>query len=187
MHRSDRGGLLEAHAAAAKVRSSNARISSMSNRNAFSRTLVAEREAFARFLGLLEAESVSLIRGDIEELVQLAQVKSDQVAVLAEYARERSEFLASEGFRSDRIGMAEWLLVNGGKDGEQLSRLWHGLVHDASIARRVNEKNGVLIESRLRVNHAALNVLRSAMKQVPLYGPDGAPAFGESNRELGLA
>lgn len=159
----------------------------MSNRDAFSRTLVAEREAFARFLGLLEAESASLIKGDVEELVQLAQVKSGQVAELVEYARERGEFLASEGFRSDRIGMSEWLLVNGGSDGERLSRLWHGLVHDASVARRMNEKNGVLIESRLNINQAALTVLRSAMRQVPLYGPDGSPTFGGRNRELGLA
>ena len=46
----------------------------------------AVRDAFARFLGLLEAESASLIKGDVEELVRLARIKSEQV--------ERAELLA---------------------------------------------------------------------------------------------
>ena len=159
----------------------------MPSRDTFVRSLVTERDAFARFLGLLEAESASLIKGDVEELVRLARIKSEQVDALNGLARDRSRFLSGEGFKPDRIGMSEWLVVNGGPDGERLSRLWQSLVHDASEARRMNEKNGVLIDSRLRFNQAALNALRGASHTATLYGPDGAPEFRGRQRDLGHA
>lgn len=159
----------------------------MPSRENFVRSLVTERDAFARFLGLLEAESASLIKGDVEELVRLARVKSEQVDTLNGLAKERGQFLAHEGFKPDRIGMSEWLVVHGGPDGERLSRLWQSLVHDASEARRMNERNGVLIDSRLRFNQAALNALRGVSQTATLYGPDGAPEFRGRQRDLGHA
>lgn len=160
----------------------------MPNRQFFVDSLREERESFGRFLSVLQAESAALLRGDVDELLRLAQEKSARVEALHALADARRSFLAAEGFATDRVGMSEWLIVNGGADHGALSALWNGLLEDAETARSLNNTNGVLIESRLRFNQAALSALRGAMQQATLYGPDGAPDFQAANtRELGLA
>jgi flagella synthesis protein FlgN len=83
--------------------------------------------------------------------------------------------------------MAEWLIIHGGAEQARLSVTWNSLLADAEQARNLNRTNGVLIESRLRFNQAALAALRDAMRQATLYGPDGSPEFKSQGRALGLA
>lgn len=151
-------------------------------------TLRAEREAFARFLGLLETESAALLRGDLEEIVRLSAAKNAHVESLAALAERRLDQLREDGFTADRIGMTEWLIVNGQRDHDALSRLWEGLLKDAADAKRLNENNGVLIDARLRFSQSALATLRTAMNFPPsLYGPDGSHEYRAQGRPLGLA
>ncbi|MBI1395281.1 MAG: flagellar protein FlgN [Betaproteobacteria bacterium] len=160
----------------------------MPNRQVFVDSLRQEREGFARFLSLLHAESAALLRGDVAELLELAQQKSDQVARLGTLGETRRSFLEQEGFGTDRVGMAEWLIVHGGRDQASLSALWNALLADAENAKALNTTNGILIESRLRFNQAALATLRGAMQQATLYGPDGSPDLqGNATRALGTA
>lgn len=160
----------------------------MTDRQTFTRTLIAERDAFARFLAVLKAESASLIKGDVEELVRIASVKTEHVEELNLLTQRRQRLLAESGFPADRVGMSEWLVVHASRDTEQLSSLWRSLLSDAAEARAMNEKNGVLIASRLRFNQAALAALQGAMRQAPLYGPDGAPDFRQDrSRDFGRA
>ena len=51
----------------------------MPNRQVFIDALFAERDAFARFLETLRAESSALLRGDVDEVLQLAETKSSLV------------------------------------------------------------------------------------------------------------
>lgn len=160
----------------------------MPNRQSFIESLIAEREAFSRFLSTLQSESSALLRGNVDELLGLAEAKSRLVAQLSLLADQRRAFLGESGFSTDRVGMAEWLLVHGGSDHARLSVAWNGLLADAEQARDLNRANGVLIESRLRFNQAALTALRDASRQATFYGPDGAPELGaRRGRELGLA
>ncbi|MFO1318895.1 MAG: flagellar protein FlgN [Burkholderiales bacterium] len=160
----------------------------MADRQSFVATLRSEREAFARFLGLLESESAALLRGDVEDIVRLSAAKTTQVEALTALSEQRLEQLRAEGFTPDRIGMSEWLIVHGNDDHASLSRLWEDLLKDAGEARRLNENNGVMIDARLRFNRAALSTLRGAMHhQVPVYGPDGSHEFHSQGRPLGLA
>ena len=160
----------------------------MPNRQVFIDALFAERDAFARFLETLRAESSALLRGDVDEVLQLVETKSSLVENLSLMGTARRATLADEGFSPDRVGMTEWLIVHGGDDHSRLSRTWAELLAKAGEARDLNKSNGVLIESRLRFNQSALTALRSAMQQSTLYGPDGAPDFdGGRSRALGLA
>lgn len=160
----------------------------MPNRQSFIESLIAEREAFSRFLSTLQSESSALLRGNVDELLGLAEAKSLLVAQLTLLADQRRAFLGESGFAGDRVGMAEWLIVHGGADHARLSVAWNGLLADAEQARDLNRANGVLIESRLRFNQAALTALRDASRQATFYGPDGAPDIGaRQGRELGLA
>lgn len=160
----------------------------MPDRQSFVATLRSEREAFARFLGLLESESAALMRGDVDEIVRLSAAKSAQVEELSALCERRLAQLREAGFTADRIGMTEWLIVYGREDHVGLARLWDELLKDAGAARRLNENNGVMIDARLRFNRAALSTLRGAMHhQLPVYGPDGSHAFHAQGRPLGLA
>jgi flagella synthesis protein FlgN len=160
----------------------------MPNRQLFVEVLVAEREAFATFLDLLQAESAALLRGDVDALMDLASRKLGVVETLSELGRKRRRQLVDDGFAADSMGMTEWLLVHAGNDHPTLSRVWKDLQTTARAARDLNRSNGVLIESRLRFNQGALTALRAAMQQSTLYGPDGSPDFdGRTSRELGLA
>jgi flagella synthesis protein FlgN len=159
----------------------------MPNRQSFIESLIAEREAFSRFLATLQSESAALLRGDVEELLGLAEAKSRLVERLSELGDLRRVFLGEAGFSADRVGMAEWLIIHGGAEQARLSVTWNSLLADAEQARDLNRTNGVLIESRLRFNQAALAALRDAMRQATLYGPDGSPEFKSQGRALGLA
>lgn len=160
----------------------------MPNRQRFIASLIAEREAFSRFLSVLQSESSALLRGNVDELLGLAEGKSRLVEQLTLLAEQRRAFLGESGFAADRVGMAQWLLVHGGPDQARLSVAWNGLLADAEQARDLNRANGVLIESRLRFNQAALTALREATRQATFYGPDGSPDLAApQGRELGLA
>jgi len=160
----------------------------MPNRQLFVEVLVAEREAFAAFLDLLQAESAALLRADVDDLMQLAGRKLAVVEALSDLGRRRRRQLVEDGFPADSMGMTEWLLVHAGNNHATLSRVWKDLQATARASRDLNRSNGVLIESRLRFNQSALTALRAAMQQSTLYGPDGSPDFdGRTSRELGLA
>ncbi|MEI7968421.1 MAG: flagellar protein FlgN [Betaproteobacteria bacterium] len=156
-------------------------------RQCFVDALHAERLGFSRFLAILQGESSALLRGDVEELLRLAESKTAVVEELIALATSRQEALMVSGFSSDRTGMTEWLIVHGAREHSRLSTLWNALLADATEARQLNQTNGILIESRLRFNQAALTALRAASEQATLYGPNGSPDFKTRSRALGLA
>lgn len=156
-------------------------------RQVFVDALQAETLGFSRFLAILKGESSALLRGDVEELLRLAESKTAVVEDLIALATSRQKALVASGFSSDRTGMTEWLIVHGGREHGRLSTVWNALLADATEARQLNQSNGILIESRLRFNQAALTALRAASEQATLYGPSGSPDFKTRSRELGLA
>lgn len=160
----------------------------MPDRAAFFAALADELASFAAFVGLLETERACLLAGDVDALLTLAHTKSDRVADLARLAEVRRSFLRGAGFRTDRAGMSEWLLVEGGADRERVSRLWSELLGRAAEAQQLNESNGALIAARLSFNQSALAALQAAAQQVTFYGPDGTSQVPAAlGRDRGIA
>jgi flagella synthesis protein FlgN len=158
------------------------------DRAAFLAALADEHAAFAAFVELLETESACLLDGDVDALLALAQTKSERVTRLSGLAEVRRAFLRDAGFRPDRVGMSEWLLVDAGAEHAHASRLWTALLEHASRAQLLNESNGALIAARLSLNQSALAALQAAAQQATLYGPDGTSTLPATlGRNLGTA
>jgi len=159
----------------------------VADRAAFAAALDAEHAEFGVFVGILESESSALDTGDVDALIALAQAKSEKVVLLSRLFEERRAYLRNAGFVPDRVGMAQWLLAQGNA-GARLSAVWSGLLDHAARAQQLNEANGMLIESRLRFNQAALAALRSAARLTTSYGPDGTTQLSTSmGRNFGTA
>jgi flagellar biosynthesis protein FlgN len=159
----------------------------MADHAAFAAGLRAEHQTVREFCQVLEAEQASLLRSDVEALLQITQLKSSKVDRLADLANARVAHLDALRLDPGRRGMTEWLSRHAGADAPELSKLWDELVGFADKARSLNNSNGTLITTRLTHNQAALAALQSAARTSNLYGPDGQSSVMAGNRELGRA
>jgi flagella synthesis protein FlgN len=157
------------------------------DRAAFHRSLQAELAALQEFCRILQAEQDALLRSDVAAVVQLSEAKSDLVERLAALAAVRAAYLDEQDFTADRLGMAQWLVAQGGREHEAISRQWQRLLELAAQAQALNQSNGALIGMRLSHNRAALATLHAAAQRHTLYRPDGQADLGASTRELGRA
>ena len=144
------------------------------------KNLEAEIRTYQAFIQVLQTEQDALIQGDIDPLLELAQIKSEKVVLLSQLAENRTRFLSTRGCAQEHGGMAKWLLQRNG-DNPQIAELWQQLLSLAEKARQLNQINGSMIDTRLRNNQQALAILQTAAKQSALYGPDGqtlSPGLG---------
>lgn len=146
--------------------------------------LTLERQAFKEFCELLQTEQETLLKGDVDRLVTLAQVKSDKVVSLNRMAENRSRYLASQSYSANQHGMDDWLKARPGRVS-QVGDTWHELLELVKQAQQLNQSNGILIQQKLRHNQQALVVLQAAANQASLYGPDGQTQTARTSRPLG--
>ncbi|MEW6314378.1 MAG: flagellar protein FlgN [Pseudomonadota bacterium] len=155
------------------------------SRAAFIADLRAECQAFSEFRQILQAEQDTLLKNEVDTLLRLAQSKADKVTQLSQLGEKRSRYLAKLGFTPDRNGMSQWIVAHGGNDSAQVTKLWHELLDVAGEAQRINQSNGIMIETRLRHNQQALAALQAAANQGGFYGPDGQTHWYGIGRPLG--
>jgi flagella synthesis protein FlgN len=140
----------------------------------FAASIKAELEAFRELVQVLQTEEDTLIRGDVDQLSELARTKSEKVILLSQLAAKRTQFLTRQGFSGDRAGMGKWLEQHDVGGAQEISAIWNELIEQAELSRQLNQTNGMVIETRLRHNQQALAVLQAAaMQQSATYGPDG--------------
>jgi flagella synthesis protein FlgN len=156
------------------------------DRAAFEGSLRAELAALHAFCDTLEAEQDALVRADVEALLELSGLKTEQVERLSALAGVRAAFLEAQDLTPDRRGMAQWLTRAQG-DPSGLARLWQQLLEVAAQAQALNQRNGGLIGLRLQHNHAALATLQAAARRHALYRPDGQTDLAGTSRDLGRA
>lgn len=144
----------------------------------FAKSLDAELHAFLEFIQVLQTEQEALIQGNVDFLIELAQLKSEKVVLLSQYAMSRSRFLDAQDCAPELGGMGKWLRQH---DNPHIGEIWRQLLKHAETAQQLNRINGVMIETKLRNNQQALAVLQAAANKSALYGPDGqthAPGMG---------
>ena len=71
--------------------------------------LRAENQALREFHGILLNEQACLVESDVDALLQITQLKSDKVDLLAELEAARSKHLHALGLDASREGAADWL------------------------------------------------------------------------------
>jgi len=145
------------------------------------KNLEAEIRTYQAFIQVLQTEQDALVQGEVDPLLELAQIKSEKVVLLSQLADNRTRFLSARGCTQEHGGMAKWLLQQRNGDNPQIAELWQQLLSLAENARQLNQINGSMIDTRLRNNQQALAILQAAAKQSALYGPDGqtqSPGLG---------
>lgn len=147
----------------------------------FAASLREETAALRAFRKLLETERACLKRSDVETLLELTRVKSEQLDQLAEFSECRSRYLVAKGLEVSQAGMAK------ATQTPELTELWNELLSIAAEVRNLNDANGALIAVRMNHNHAALAALQVGGRVPKLYGPDGQRDVGAPPRELGRA
>ncbi len=117
----------------------------------------AEVTAVQRFLALLELEQDLLVKGEVDDLIDLALQKNALAAQITALGSRRTEALAAAGLPADRPEIDAWLAVH---PSESRARdAWNSLMSLAGQAHEVNRANGDLIQIRMQHNAQALEAL----------------------------
>jgi flagellar biosynthesis protein FlgN len=140
--------------------------------------LNVELATLRKFVALLTSEQQFLLGNDTENLLTLSDVKTQAAGQLMEMAGSRRKALL--GNSADT--METWI----GKHAPNARATWNEIQKFAAEAQHLNSTNGELINSKMRNNQQALNVLHSASKSAAgLYGPDGQANISNTGRHLG--
>ena len=152
----------------------------------FTANLKAELAAFQKFYEILKREEESLAQSDVEQLVSLARLKSENVLLLTQLSDKRNQFLISQNLTPDQHGIEMLVKTYPSSDpGGEIPKIWRNMLGLAQKAQQLNAANGIMIESKLRHNQQALGILQSAVNQATLYGPDGKTHTSGTGRPLG--
>jgi len=159
--------------------------------NFFLSDLKRELAAFREFHQILSAEHKSLLDGEADALVGLAQRKNERVIELAQLAEARNRYLTAMVGSTNQLGMEAWLDSHDPADKHRAGQLWRELIDLARVTKELNQSNGQLIHTQLAHNQQALNVLLGANAGTTnLYGADGQAYMSKppsSGRPLGKA
>jgi flagella synthesis protein FlgN len=144
--------------------------------------LNTEHDALRALVTLLETEQQTLIDGDIDQLLELSDKKTQAVHELSKLANTRKNDLFAHEAEIKASGIIVWLK---GYAPNSLS-VWQDIQKLAEQMQYLNLTNGTLIQTKLRHNQQALAVLFNAVNSAHgLYGADGQPHLPSSSRILG--
>ena len=144
--------------------------------------LAQEIAAADHLVGLLKKEQEHLIKADIEGLTVLTEEKTKAVSAMSELAMARHRSLAANGLNATEEGMQQW--IKGMAPAAPASRAWSQLLELMRGAKELNRTNGILINTHLSRNQAALGVFQQNTQGNALYGPDGQASAKSTGRGL---
>ena len=144
--------------------------------------LQTEHTALRAFVHLLETEQGVLLNDQAEQLLPLAERKTEATHVLSELIMARRNKLSALGVDLAPGSQEAWLQAHA---ADSLP-VWRNIQQLVTQAQQLNQSNGELIQIKLRNNQQALNVLHNAAQNAfGLYGADGQPHLATSGRTLG--
>lgn len=121
---------------------------------------------------LLKKEQSALIESDVIQLNDYTQSKGQLVVKMNELEKKRNRFLNDLGFNADMEGMQAY--IQQAVDTPDIARNWGALLELTAQAKEDNRTNGSLINRRLSLNQATLNLLQQNTNQAgSMYGPNG--------------
>lgn len=156
----------------------------LSPHNDVQAALQGERDALHEFVALLEREQSALIENLTDEVMDLAEQKSEQALQLNTLVEARTALFKQRYNGLNPASIQHELQT---KDTRSWN-IWLELRDLAARAQHLNQSSGELIQLKLRHNQQALSILNNATQQANLYGANGQPSFTPgSGRTLGSA
>ncbi len=137
--------------------------------------LKKEKETTQMFLEILYKEEETLTQGRISDLDSVISEKAEIINELEKIDEQRSQYLLSQGYPTNKAGMQQWLAEHACSIG--LHELWNQLIKLARQANQVNRINGKAISLQLQYNQRSYLALQSAAGNVSFYGPKGQVYF----------
>ncbi len=137
--------------------------------------LEKEKRTTRMFLEILYEEEETLIQGRINDLDSVISEKTEIISELEKINEQRSQYLLSQGYPTNKAGMQQWLAEHA--CGIELHELWNQLIQLAKQANQINQINGRAILLQLQYNQRSYSALQSAAGNISFYGPKGQVYF----------
>jgi flagellar biosynthesis/type III secretory pathway chaperone len=134
---------------------------------------------------LLLREHEVLQAGDAVALNAMAPTRQERIGALARIEEQRRSLCRSHGQSADSAGL-ENLMMWCDPTGSLVSRL-RECADRASRCRDLNDRNAILVSTRLKHVADRLEVLTGRNPQGNTYGPKGTAAPARAGRVLGAA
>lgn len=144
--------------------------------------LIQEASLLNELTALLEHEHGLLVANDVEALEKAMQERQVTLGRLLQIEDERRSLCRMHGRESDTGGL-ENLLAWCDPRGTLKSR-WDDCASGAIRCRERNDKNGALVNARMKRVENLLGALTGNPPESPTYGPKGAYSTPRSGRVL---
>jgi flagella synthesis protein FlgN len=154
-------------------------------RETLSGMLVEEASLLAQLEDLLEREQDVLKSKDVAAINATALERQERIGALARLEEQRRALCSLHGQTPDLQGLDKVLGWCDPK-GTLVPRL-RECAERAARCRDLNDRNGTLVNARLKRVEGLLNVLTGRVNSVHTYGPKGACGPSRSSRVLGAA
>ncbi len=149
-------------------------------------TLLGEETGvLGKLEALLQREHEVLQTQDVAALNATALQRQELIGALAHIEDQRRSLCRLHGYTADLPGL-EKLLTWCDRSGSLMSRL-RACAEGAARCRDLNDRNGSLVNARLKRVEGALDVLTGRGQQGVTYGPKGAYTPSRTRRVLGAA
>jgi flagellar biosynthesis/type III secretory pathway chaperone len=145
-----------------------------------------ESELLAQLEELLAREARVLETSDVTTLEATTRARQERMGALARIEEQRRSLCALHGFSADRAGL-DGLIAWCDSEGRLLSRL-RECAERAVRCRDLNDRNGIVVASRLKRVEGMLDALTGRPTRADTYGPKGySTASPRPGRVLGAA
>jgi flagellar biosynthesis/type III secretory pathway chaperone len=145
-----------------------------------------ESELLAELEALLTRESRVLETSDVQTLETTTRARQERMGALARIDEQRRSLCALHGFSADRMGL-DALITWCDSEGKLLSRL-RECAERAVRCRDLNDRNGIVVASRLKRVEGMLDALTGRPTRSDTYGPRGhTGSNSRPGRVLGAA
>ncbi len=152
-------------------------------RDQFSRLLDEEARTLADLERLLALEHDILVRNDSAEALEEACASRQlRMGELLRIQDERRSVLRMLGQTPDNAGLDA--VLRGCDQGDRLRTRWQQCAGAAGRCRELNDRNGALVQARMKRVEGMLEVLTGQRPGPRVYGPQGQVAAGPSSRLL---
>jgi len=147
-------------------------------REALASILSTEVAQLAELATLLDREHELLVANDIEVLEGVMAQRQVSVGSLLAAEEERRNLCRTHGRGVDAAGVAQlmaWCDPRG-----SLKARWEECARGATRCRELNDRNGALVNARMKRVETLLTALTGQPREAPTYGPKGAYALTRS-------
>ena len=151
-------------------------------REALASILATEVAQLTELASLLDREHERLVANDIEGLEGVMAQRQEAVGQLLTAEEERRNLCRMHGRGIDAAGVMQlmtWCDPHG-----TLKACWEACAKGASRCRELNDRNGALVNARMKRVETLLTALTGQPREAPTYGPKGAYAPTRSGRVL---